>query len=414
MRVRIIDDGGESDRRRVIEAALREQCQTLRLPVTMLGDGDASWPGDDFVVFLGGEAASTVPADRIAMVERQAEEHGRVLPVLRHSEHAAFLPGTLGRINALIESRYGDEWPHAVVDEILSRLLLRRTDRKVFISYRRADSLAIARQLHDELSRLGFQVFLDEADIEPSIAFQPALEAELVDADLVLVLASPRFEQSKWTVREISMAGAANVGMLALAWPGALYGDRAAVSFAGTRGWDRPSVMGTAGLGDEDDELELTDLVAPEHGRVDQALDQAPERVRLTAEAVERLVGAALRARMRATRARLENVLGSAEVALRGLGQVGALGARGDLVLAAADGRVLVRVVPFRPTPRTLHDVWRDARADGYAAAAVYYSELADMNAPDVQVLRWLSDAMHAKPTSQARVYIEVGAKVRP
>lgn len=411
MRVRFIDNG-EQERRRAIEQAIREQMNVLRVPepAMVTDDGSDPEPGD-FIVFLGGDRAPATLSANLAAVTSLAAIDGRMLPVLRQAPDAVHLPDPLKPVNALIESRYGEHWPHAVVDEILSRALLRRTVRRVFISYRRIDSLGIARQLHEALSRLGFEVFLDEVDIEHGVMFQQSLRTWLLDADLVLVLASPRYEQSRWTMEEIAVASNASIGMLAVTWPDALYGPQATVEFAGTKDWSRPSVLRTAELRDETCALALDDLVDPGQASVRGALDRAPERVTLSAEAVERLVGGALRARTGAIRARLETLLANAMLALEPLGTVEAIGERGDLVLHDEDGEVLVRVVPFRPTARTLYEVWCDARPQGYGATAVYYSEV-DVETPDVAVLRWLSQGTQPESPRRARLYMEVGGRM--
>lgn len=412
MQLRLIDNG-QTDRRRAIEAALRAQEQALEITIDpVIDDGSTLKPGD-FVVYLGRSSPPNVPAPHLA------GQAGRVLPVIAVPDDARHLPPELAPINAFIAERYGAEWPHGVVDEILARTFLRRTTRRVFISYRRQDSQVIARQLRHSLLELGFEVFLDENSIPPTADFQRALMAWLADSDLVIVLGSPRFLESKWTVEELTFAGAANLGMLCVAWPADLYARGATIGFAGQTGWARPTVDGTEGLGtaaldDEHIVLALDELEDPKGLAVADALMTKPHGMRLAGRAVERIHGAVLRTRARALQARLKELLPTARAALTAEhgAPVADAAELGDLVVDGPTGKMLVRVVPFRPSPSTLQQVWRDAGSE-HTTAAVFYSET-DVSAPEVDALRWLAEGTHADPPTRTVVYMEVGRRVQP
>lgn len=412
MRVIIIDNG-ETKRRVSIEEALRDQARALDLDIELVDDDGASPKPRDFVVYLGSSMLANAPVSHLVGLD------GRLLPVIVTPDDARHLPPELAPINAFIQERYGAEWPHGVVDEVLARTFLRRTNRRVFISYRRLDSQAIARQLRDDLLRLGFDVFLDEVSIPPSVDFQRELMAWLADSDLVIVLGSPRFLESKWTMEEIAFAGAANLGILCIAWPAEIYARNATVGFAGQVGWSRPTVDGTEGLGtaaldDEHVVLGLGDLEAPKGLPVPAALMTEPHRVRLAPQTVEKVQGAVLRTRARALQARLRELLPTARAALAAKlgGPVTNGGELGDLVVDGATGKMLVRVVPFRPSPSTLRQVWHEAGPQ-YSAAALFYSET-NVMAPEVVALRWLSEGTHAEPPARTVVYMELGGRVHP
>lgn len=410
MRVRFIDNGA-TERRLAIEEALLAQAGILELDVVVMADDGSSWEQRDLLLFLTNGGSSALSESQTTMMAEQARHDDRILPVLETPEHAEHLPTILQPINALIQARYGDQWPHAVVDEILSRIFLRRSSRRVFISYRRKDSEGIARQLHQELSRLGFEVFLDEVTIAPTKDFQRALKAWLIDSDLVIVLASPRFEESSWTMEEISFAGVVNVGMLCVSWPAEIYDLHYPTSFAGRSGWKPPSVLGTAELADEHMVLALSDLVNLSGDPAGDVLGRAPNRDMLTKAALDLLVGRALRARARAIQARLVSLLTLAQDFLGLDGEVRATNVPGDLeVVAGADARTLVRVIPFRPTPSTLHEVWRVAGQHGYDGAAVYYSEF-NAESPEVAALRWLAQAEQAERPMRTAIYMDLGGK---
>jgi len=66
--------------------------------------------------------------------------------------------------------------------------------RRIFISYRRADSAGHAGRLNDDLTRLlGRRVFMDVADIAPGERFPAALDAALRTCGAVLAVIGPRW-----------------------------------------------------------------------------------------------------------------------------------------------------------------------------------------------------------------------------
>jgi len=96
---------------------------------------------------------------------------------------------------------------------------LLRAQRRVFVSYRRAESREAAVQLHDLISARGFDVFLDTHDIRPGDAFQDVLWHRLVDSDVMLMLDTPSYFDSRWTRQEIGRARAKDIQVLRVIWP---------------------------------------------------------------------------------------------------------------------------------------------------------------------------------------------------
>ena len=96
--------------------------------------------------------------------------------------------------------------------------LLRR-QRRVFVSYRRVESRAAALQLHDLLAARGFDVFLDTHDIRPGDPFQDVLWHRLVDSDVMVMLDTPGYFDSRWTRQEIGRARAKDIQVLRVIWP---------------------------------------------------------------------------------------------------------------------------------------------------------------------------------------------------
>lgn len=96
--------------------------------------------------------------------------------------------------------------------------LLRR-QRRIFVSYRRTESRAAAVQLHDILSARGFDVFLDTHDIRPGDPFQDVLWHRLCDSDVMVMLDTPAYFDSRWTRQEIGRARAKEIHVLRVVWP---------------------------------------------------------------------------------------------------------------------------------------------------------------------------------------------------
>ncbi|MEM7391306.1 MAG: toll/interleukin-1 receptor domain-containing protein, partial [Verrucomicrobiota bacterium] len=95
-----------------------------------------------------------------------------------------------------------------------------RTQRKVFISYRRDDATGVANQLFEQLSHRGYWVFLDTASIDSGVDFQDALWARMADVDLLVFLDTPRALSSRWVYQELARAHNLGLGVLQLVWPG--------------------------------------------------------------------------------------------------------------------------------------------------------------------------------------------------
>jgi hypothetical protein len=102
---------------------------------------------------------------------------------------------------------------------IMENLSLLRTDRRVFISYRRSDTREIALQLYDALQSRNFDTYLDTHSMRAGIDMQDHLWHRLADSDIVILLDSPAFRSSKWTMMEHARANSTSVQMLHLLWP---------------------------------------------------------------------------------------------------------------------------------------------------------------------------------------------------
>lgn len=126
----------------------------------------------------------------------------------------AFLQGTNG-----LRRRADDSEMQELAIVLLECLGLLRRQRRVFVSYRRVESRNAAVQLHDLLSGRGFDVFLDTHDIRPAEPFQEVLWHRLCDSDVMVMLDTPTYFESKWTRQELGRARAKEIHVLRIVWP---------------------------------------------------------------------------------------------------------------------------------------------------------------------------------------------------
>lgn len=121
---------------------------------------------------------------------------------------------------------YTEDIVDSIVNVALEELRLLRKKRRVFISYKRSDSAAVANQLYDVLSRQQFDVFLDTYSIRGAADFQAELHHRITDCDVLIQLNSQGFKDSKWCEEEITEANARRVGVLQINWPGVKPGEK--------------------------------------------------------------------------------------------------------------------------------------------------------------------------------------------
>jgi hypothetical protein len=106
-----------------------------------------------------------------------------------------------------------------VLPSVFARADVTSNFSRVFISYRRVETLPLALQLFDRLIKEGFDVFLDRFSIPPGYDFQSRLTQELEDKSMVVLLESRHLKDSKWTQHEIDFAKRRQLGLLALQMP---------------------------------------------------------------------------------------------------------------------------------------------------------------------------------------------------
>lgn len=163
-------------------------------------------------LFIGGAAGAEV--DITAVVDPKIVP---VLPVVSSEKQVPVeVPPSLRAFNCI----FLDQVPMGrVFSALLECLGLLPRQRRVFLSYRRAESTAVAVQLFAELSARQFDVFLDTHSISAGADFQEQLWHQLSDVDVLLMLDTPEYFKSRWTDAEYGRALAKGIGVLRVQWP---------------------------------------------------------------------------------------------------------------------------------------------------------------------------------------------------
>lgn len=169
-----------------------------------------------FVFFLGGDK---VNRDKDNSLLELLLSNGEPVYPLFFGEN-----GFEEEIPDLLSAMNGHQYLPADLDKFvncaLETLRLLRKTRKVFISYRRDDSAAVADQLFDVLNRRNFDVFLDSYVIRGADNFQDELFHRMSDCDVLVQLNTANFTNSKWCMAEVEMANMKQIGIVEVLWPG--------------------------------------------------------------------------------------------------------------------------------------------------------------------------------------------------
>jgi hypothetical protein len=210
--------------------------------------------------------------------------------------------------------------------------------RRVFVSYRRAEAREAALQLFDALSARLFDVFLDTHGIAPAEDFQTMLWHRLCDSDVLLMLDTPGYFESRWTNAEFGRALAKGISVLRVGWPDSTPSIRTATASRA--------------------EL-LPEEVDPQTGRLS---NNAIERICLQLEEV-RSQGHAVRS---------VNLVSNLRNALQQIGgQITGVGPNRAVYTQLSNGaNVVVYPTLGVPTSKTLHEA--STNSPGQSVAVVY------------------------------------------
>jgi hypothetical protein len=190
---------------------------------------DAKMPS--VAVFFGSGAPPVLSADDTARLARLLSDGNLIIPVVPNlGGFGAQVPASIAHLNGYTLADCGADFER-LATRVLEGFGLLRERRRLFISYRRAETSGVAAQLYEALDVAGFDVFLDtHGVIGPGEPFQEILWHRLADTDVAVVLDSPGFLASRWTEEELARANNSNIQILQVLWPDQLEGATAAFS----------------------------------------------------------------------------------------------------------------------------------------------------------------------------------------
>ncbi|WP_428381416.1 toll/interleukin-1 receptor domain-containing protein [Nevskia ramosa] len=259
-----------------------------------------------------------------------------LLPVASDiSRIEAEIPQMLRPLNCLSYAASGSQ---RVATALLECAGLLPRQRRVFVSYRRGEAREAALQLFDALSERLFDVFLDTHGIAPAEDFQTMLWHRLCDSDVLLMLDTPGYFDSRWTSAEFGRALAKGISVLRVGWPDATPSARTATA-------SRAELL---------------------HDEVDGATG------RLAHEAVERICLQLEEVRSQSHAVRSVNLVSNLRNAVEKIGgEVVGVGINKAVYIKLPDGRrVVVYPIVGVPTSTTLHEA--STNSPDQAVAVVY------------------------------------------
>jgi hypothetical protein len=307
-------------------------------------------------VFFGGVNASQ------ENLQNLLQRNIPILPVVSDvTKVQEEIPAVLRSLGCL---PYATGGAQRVVTALLECVGLLPSQRRVFVSYRRDEARQTALQLFDELSSRLFDVFLDTHHITPSEDFQAMLWHRLCDSDVLIMLDTPNYFESRWTSAEFGRALAKGIAILRVGWPDVIPSRRT----------DTTSHIGLLAEDVDQTTGQLTDRA------IDQICYQL-EAVRSRGHAVRNL-----------------NLASHLRIAVEKIGgYVMGVGINKAMYLRLADGKdVVVYTTLSIPTSITLHHA---ARNSPNSSVAVVYDHVGlhpdwlehlDWLGNQISVVRWV------------------------
>ncbi len=170
------------------------------------------------VAFFGSVGVSEVGLDAVL------RSRTPVLPVASSADlFAEEIPKQLQKLSCLFYDSHGT--PRISI-ALLECLELLPRQRRVFVSYRRDEARAAALQLFNALSSRLFDTFLDTHGIPPADDFQATVWHRLCDSDVLIMVDTPSYFDSRWTSAEYGRALAKGISVLRIGWPGVVPSPR--------------------------------------------------------------------------------------------------------------------------------------------------------------------------------------------
>src|SRR5260370_5619537 len=180
-------------------------------------------------VFFGSVSRPRLSAQDVAMIDQLVADGSLIIPSVEDAtKFTTLVPPQIAALNGISLSDCGAQFER-LASRIVEGFGLLREKRRLFISYRRIETSGVAAQLYEALDAAGFDVFLDTHGVlRPGEPFQDILWHRLADTDVALLLDSPGFLASRWTVEELAPANTSNIQIRQPLWPGETEGSTAA------------------------------------------------------------------------------------------------------------------------------------------------------------------------------------------
>lgn len=177
-------------------------------------DNDATKVGILFAAKPAGRAAVYEQAVQTLMDAKVV-----VVPaVALLTEFRASVPDSLFEINGM-ELDPTDTQLEKPASLLLELMGLLRKRRRLFISYKRNESAAVAQQLYHAFDEHGFDVFLDTLSVRPAVKFQEDLWHRMTDSDVLILLYTESTHESGWVQKEIDRANGMKITVVQVIWP---------------------------------------------------------------------------------------------------------------------------------------------------------------------------------------------------
>lgn len=165
-----------------------------------------------FTIYLGNRSGDF---EDLEFLDILIKKGNMILPVF-YDQIEEEIPKKLRDYNG---QKYSGKEDERIVNLALEAFGKLRNTRKIFISYRRSESSSVAIQLYEALERNNFDVFLDTHSIKQGEPFQDELWHRMTDSDVIVLLNTKEFLESKWCKEEIAEANAKKIGVIQLVWP---------------------------------------------------------------------------------------------------------------------------------------------------------------------------------------------------
>ena len=205
-------------------AQMKETLQELVTPLGLANEiavvAPAAYdPKNDYASVALYFGAEGLDPDETALINLMREGTPVVPIVPDLKKFSKMIPACLRAINGL-ELLPSDKSLLRAANVALEILGLLPRQRRIFLSYKRLESTEAALQLFEYLSSLKYDVFLDTHGVPPGDDFQEVLWQRLSDSDVLVMLDTENYFDSRWTKLEFGHALAKSLVPLRLGWPG--------------------------------------------------------------------------------------------------------------------------------------------------------------------------------------------------